>query len=130
MSSAAPVDIQAAAEDQNSIAAILRARWEAIRSGDVGSLPVLIGIVAIAFFFNSRSNIFFSAVNFQNLIQQMAGVTVIAIGVVFVLLIGEIDLSIGYVSGLCGVTVAYFQQAGTGLPPSASLLTNRPSVPE
>jgi D-xylose transport system permease protein len=114
VSSAAPVDIQAAAEDQNSIAAILRARWDAIRSGDVGSLPVLIGIVAIAIFFNSRSNIFFSAVNFQNLIQQMAGVTVIAVGVVFVLLIGEIDLSIGYVSGLCGVTVAYFQQAGTG----------------
>ena len=44
----------------------------------------------------------------------MAGVTVIAIGVVFVLLIGEIDLSIGYVSGIAGVSVAYFQQAGTG----------------
>jgi len=87
VSSAAPVDIQAAAEDQNSIAAILRARWDAIRSGDVGSLPVLIGIVAIAIFFNSRSNIFFSAVNFQNLIQQMAGVTVIAVGVVFRLVV-------------------------------------------
>jgi len=53
-------------------------------------------------------------VNFQNLIGQAAGVTVIAIGVVFVLLIGEIDLSIGFVSGLGGVAVAYFQQAGTG----------------
>ena len=114
MSSAAPAEIQAAAEDQNSLRAILRARWDAIRSGDVGSLPVIIGIVAIGLFFNSKTSIFFSAVNFQNLIGQMAGPTVIAIGVVFVLLIGEIDLSIGFLSGLAGVAVAYYQQAGTG----------------
>jgi D-xylose transport system permease protein len=114
VSSAAPAEIQAAAEDQNSVRAILRARWDAIRSGDVGSLPVIIGIVAIGLFFNSKTSIFFSAVNFQNLIGQMAGPTVIAIGVVFVLLIGEIDLSIGFLSGLAGVAVAYYQQAGTG----------------
>jgi D-xylose transport system permease protein len=114
LSSAAPAEVQAAAEDQESIAAIVRARWAAIRSGDVGSLPVIIGIIAIGLFFNSRSSLFFSAVNFQNLIQQMSGVTVIAIGVVFVLLIGEIDLSIGFLSGLAGVAVAYFQEAGTG----------------
>jgi D-xylose transport system permease protein len=114
VSSAAPADIQAAAEDQNSIAAILRARWDAIRSGDVGSLPVIIGIIAIALYFNSKTSLFLSAVNFQNLIGQLAGPTVIAIGVVFVLLIGEIDLSIGFVSGLAGVAVAYFQQAATG----------------
>ena len=40
---------------------------------------------------------------------QMAGVTTIAIGVVFVLLLGEIDLSIGYVSGIAGVVVAQLQ---------------------
>ncbi len=114
MSSAAPAEIQAAAEDQDSIAAIARARWAAIRSGDVGSLPVIIGIVAITLFFSSKTSIFFTAVNFQNLIGQMAGPTVIAIGVVFVLLIGEIDLSIGFLSGLAGVAVAYYQQAGTG----------------
>ena len=77
MSSAAPAEVQAAAEDQDSIVAILRARWVAIRSGDVGSLPVLIGIIAIALFFNSKTSIFFSAVNLQNLIGQMAGVAVI-----------------------------------------------------
>jgi D-xylose transport system permease protein len=114
VSSAAPAEVQAAAEDQDSIVAILRARWVAIRSGDVGSLPVIIGIIAIALFFNSKTSIFFSAVNFQNLIGQLAGVSVIAIGVVFVLLIGEIDLSIGFLSGLAGVAVAYFQEAGTG----------------
>src|SRR5438094_9107247 len=114
MSSAAPAEIQAAAEDQDSIVAVLRTRWDAIKSGDVGSLPVIIGIVAIALFFGSKSGLFLSAVNFQNLIGQMAGPTVIAIRVVFVLLIGEVDLSIGFVSGLAGVAVAYYQQAGTG----------------
>jgi len=113
LSSAAPADVQAAAENQDSIVAVLRSRWSAIRSGDVGSLPVIIGIVAIGLFFNSKSSFFFSAVNFQNLIQQMAAVTVIGIGVVFVLLIGEIDLSIGFLSGLAGVAVAEFQKAGS-----------------
>src|SRR5439155_1106947 len=79
VSSAAPAEVQAAAEDQDSIVAILRARWVAIRSGDVGSLPVIIGIIAIALFFNSKTSIFFSAVNFQNLIGQMAAVSVIGI---------------------------------------------------
>src|SRR5213078_1443490 len=61
-----------------------------------------------------KSSFFFTAVNFSNLIGQMAGVTVIAIGVVFVLLIGEIDLSIGYVSGVAGVVVAELQLPGSG----------------
>ena len=114
MSSAAPAEVTAAAEAHDSLAAILRARWEALRSGDVGSLPVIIGIIAITLFFTSKQSIFFSAVNFTNLIGQMAGTTVIAIGVVFVLLIGEIDLSIGYVSGVAGVVVAELQQPGSG----------------
>jgi D-xylose transport system permease protein len=109
MSSAAPAEIQAAAGDQDSLAAILRSRWEALKGGEVGSLPVLVGIVAITIFFSSKSSVFFSAVNFTNLIQQMAGTTVIAIGVVFVLLIGEIDLSVAYVSGLASVVVAEAQ---------------------
>ena len=113
MSSAAPAEVQAAAVENASLAAIARARWEALRGGDVGFLPVLVGIVAITAFFTAKSSIFFTAVNFSNLIGQMAGTTVIAIGVVFVLLIGEIDLSVGYVSGIASVTVAEFQMAGS-----------------
>jgi D-xylose transport system permease protein len=114
MSTAAPVDIELAAEDQNSFGAIVRARWEAMKAGDVGSLPVIIGIVGILIYFMLKTDIFFSAVNFINLIGQMAGVTVIAMGVVFVLLIGEIDLSVGFVSGVAGVTVAELQLPGSG----------------
>jgi D-xylose transport system permease protein len=113
LSTAAPPEVQAAAIGQDSFAAVLRARWEALKGGDVGSLPVIVGIVAITVFFTSKTNIFFTAVNFSNLIGQMAGVTVIAVGIVFVLLIGEIDLSVGYVSGIASVAVAEFQVAGS-----------------
>jgi D-xylose transport system permease protein len=113
VSTAAPPEVQAAAGDQDNLAAILRARWEALKGGDVGSLPVIVGIVAITIFFTLKTDIFFSAVNFSNLIGQMAGVTVIAVGIVFVLLIGEIDLSVGYVSGIASVAVAEFQVVGS-----------------
>jgi D-xylose transport system permease protein len=113
VSTAAPAEIQAAATEDQSFAGVLRSRWDAFKGGDVGSVPVLVGIVAITVFFTAKSNIFFTAVNFQNLIGQMAGVTVIAVGIVFVLLIGEIDLSVGYLSGLCSVAVAEFQLAGS-----------------
>ena len=113
MSTAAPAEVQAAAGG-DSLGEILRARWEGIRSGDVGSLPVIVGLIGITLYFTSKTDIFFSAVNFTNLIGQMAGVTVIAIGVVFVLLIGEIDLSIGYVSGVAGVVVAELQVPDSG----------------
>jgi D-xylose transport system permease protein len=96
------------------LARTLRERWEIIHSGDVGSWPVLLGLAAIVVFFTTRNGNFFTAVNFDNLIVQMAGTAAIAIGVVFVLLIGEIDLSIGYVSGVAGVVVAELQLPGSG----------------
>jgi D-xylose transport system permease protein len=96
------------------LARTLRERWETIHSGDVGSWPVLLGLAAIVVFFTTRNGNFFTAVNFDNLIVQMAGTAAIAIGVVFVLLIGEIDLSIGYVSGVAGVVVAELQLPGSG----------------
>jgi D-xylose transport system permease protein len=96
------------------VAGILSERWTAIRSGDLGSWPVLVGLAAIVVFFTQRNANFFTAANFDNLIVQMAGTATIAIGVVFVLLIGEIDLSIGYVSGVAGVVVAELTLAGSG----------------
>ena len=92
--------------------ALVREYLDRLRGGQVGSLPVIIGLVAIGLFFYSKNSNYLTAGNLNNLIVQMAGVTIIAIGVVFVLLIGEIDLSIGYVSGIGGVTVALLQQPG------------------
>ena len=65
-------------------------------------MPVILGLIGIVAFFYWQNENFLSAGNFTNLMAQMAAVTTIAIGVVFVLLLGEIDLSIGYVSGIAG----------------------------
>jgi D-xylose transport system permease protein len=92
-----------------SLGAIARRRWNAFKAGDVGSLPIIVGLALIVVFFYSKNENFLSAGNFTNLMTQMAGVTTVAIGVVFVLLLGEIDLSIGYVSGIAGVIVAELQ---------------------
>jgi D-xylose transport system permease protein len=114
MSTATPAEIKVMSEEEgDGLAAIARRRWIAFKSGDVGSLPVIVFLVAVTIFFTSKSSVFFTAVNFDNLLVQMAGLTTIAIGVVFVLLLGEIDLSIGFVSGVGGVIVAELQQAGT-----------------
>jgi D-xylose transport system permease protein len=77
-----------------------------IKAGNLGSWPVLIGLVVIATFFSFKADNFLSPGNFSNIVTQMAGVTLLAYGVVFVLLIGEIDLSISYISGIAGVVVA------------------------
>ena len=57
---------------------------------------------------------FFTAVNFTNLINEMAGTAMLAFGVVFVLLLGEIDLSIGYLAGIGALIVAELQLPGSG----------------
>ena len=67
-----------------------------VKSGNLGVLPVVIGEVLIVAYFSFTATNFFTAGNFVNVILQMAGVTMIAFGVVFVLLIAEIDLSIAY----------------------------------
>ena len=100
---------EATPADDYSLAAIARRRWEALKAGDVGSLPIVIGLALIVAFFYSKNENFLTAGNFTNLMTQMAGVTTIAIGVVFVLLLGEIDLSIAYVAGVAGVLVAQLQ---------------------
>jgi D-xylose transport system permease protein len=93
----------------NDLGTILRGRLDALKAGDVGTLPIILGLVGIVLFFYLKNDNFLSAGNFTNLMTQMAGVTTIAIGVVFVLLLGEIDLSIGFVSGIAGVIVAELQ---------------------
>ena len=80
-----------------------------LKSGNLGVLPVVIGEILIVGFFSFTATNFFTASNFVNIILQMAGVTMIAFGVVFVLLIAEIDLSIGFLSGIAALTAASLQ---------------------
>jgi D-xylose transport system permease protein len=99
----------AAPRDENSLRAIGRRKLEAWKEGDVGVMPVVVALILITVVFYKVNSNFLTAGNFTNLMTQMAAVTTIAIGVVFVLLIGEIDLSIGYMSGIAGVVVAKLQ---------------------
>ena len=96
----------------NGVGAHLARWWDGVRAGDVGSLPIIVGLLLITVFFQTKNDNFLTAGNFSNLIVQMAGTTTIAMGVVFVLLLGEIDLSIGFVSGIAGVVVAELQTGG------------------
>ncbi len=74
---------------------------ERLAHGDIGSLPVLLGLVLIAVIFQIANSNFLTPLNLTNLMVQISSVGTIAVGVVLVLLIGEIDLSVGAVSGLC-----------------------------
>jgi D-xylose transport system permease protein len=85
-----------------------------VKSGNLGVLPIVIGLVFIVVFFSFKATNFFTADNFVNIIIQMAGTTMLAFGVVFVLLLGEIDLSISYVAGIGALTVAELQWPGSG----------------
>jgi len=85
-----------------------------IRQGNLGIFPIVAGQIFIVVFFGLTATNFFTAVNFGNIIIQMAGTTMLAFGVVFVLLLGEIDLSIGYVAGIGALTVAELQLPGSG----------------
>lgn len=103
---------QAAAEAVPSpgIGQSLRNYWERVRGGDLGSLPAIAGLIAlIAVFTALEGETFLSAFNFANLINQSAMIIVIAMGLIFVLLLGEIDLSAGFAAGtaaaVLGVTL-------------------------
>jgi D-xylose transport system permease protein len=82
--------------------------WRRVRGGDLGSLPVIIGLVVIALVFYSQNVTFLSSRTLVNITQFAAPVGIIALGVVLVLLLGEIDLSVGSVSGLAAAVMAWF----------------------
>lgn len=83
----------------------LSAFVDKIRSGDLGSLPVLVGLVIIWTVFTSLNPVFLSADNLVNLLFDCSTVGVISLGIVCVLLVGEIDLSVGSMSGFASALV-------------------------
>lgn len=87
-----PLDVP----DVNGVAGRLRGAL----SGDLGPLPVILGLVAVWIFFQTQNSNFLTARNLSNLILQMAVVTVLAMATVVVMVAGEIDLSLGSVTGV------------------------------
>lgn len=77
-----------------------------LTQGELGSLPVVLGLVVVWIYFQSQNSNFLSSGNLTNLMLQIAATGTISVGVVMVLLLGEIDLSVGSVSGLTAATMA------------------------
>jgi D-xylose transport system permease protein len=103
---------------QSFSASALRRR---ITEGDLGSLPVVIGLVVIWLIFWRLNANFLTPRNLTNLVLQIVVYGMIASGVVMVLLLGEIDLSVGAVSGLCAAIMAVLN-VKMGQPPAVALI--------
>ncbi|MFD9205595.1 sugar ABC transporter permease [Streptomyces sioyaensis] len=71
-----------------------------VRGGELGSLPVVIGLIVIAIVFQFKNSSFLSADSLANIGVYTSGLGIMAVGIVFVLLLGEIDLSVGSVAGV------------------------------
>jgi D-xylose transport system permease protein len=83
-----------------SVGEEFRAYLAVLRGGSMGSLPAVAGLILLTVLFSALSPVFFTRLNFANLLQQSAPLIVLAMGLVFTLLLGEIDLSAGVTSGL------------------------------
>jgi D-xylose transport system permease protein len=114
MTTAEAVDRPATPEPAEESPGFFQRAGTNLRAGNLGVIPIVVGEIAIVIFFGFKATNFFTAVNFGNIIIQMAGTTMLAYGVVFVLLLGEIDLSIGYVAGIGALVVAELQLPGSG----------------
>ncbi len=99
----------------------MRAWWQRVRGGDMGALPAIGGLVVLGILFSALSPFFLTERNFANLLNQAATLVMLGIALVFVLLLGEIDLSAG-VTG--GVAMALFVVLNSqfGLPWPLALL--------
>ncbi len=104
---ALPADLQ----DERLIASqgiggFVRVFLTRLRGGDLGPLPVVIGLIVIWAVFQAQNDAFLSSRNLVNLTLQCAATGTIALGIVLVLMLGEIDLSVGSVSGLAAAILA------------------------
>jgi D-xylose transport system permease protein len=108
MSTAQTTDVDvAAAGDRGGIGQALGDYFRRIKGGDVGSLPAVLGLIVLVVIFSVlQGGTFFTALNFANLLNQGTAIIVLAMGLVFVLLLGEIDLSAGFAAGTCAAVLA------------------------
>ncbi len=109
---AAAVDVIPPEIVAQSLGQYLRAWFGRVRSGDAGVLPVVAALVIVTIVFEmvTPNHVYLTAVNLVNLFDQSAVFIVLAIGEIFVLLLGEIDLSAGYVAAIGGIVAAQLVQ--------------------
>jgi D-xylose transport system permease protein len=87
----------------NSLGEYVQAQWKKIKGGDSGALPVIIGLILIVIIFQVENSKFLTSGNLVNLIQQSGIFVMLGMAEVYALLLGEIDLSTGFVAGIGAV---------------------------
>ncbi|MES2915127.1 MAG: sugar ABC transporter permease [Pseudomonadota bacterium] len=101
----------------DSLTGAFREFTDRLRSGDLGMLPVIVGLVLISVVFSALNPVFLAPNNLVNLLFDCATVGVISLGIVCVLMLGEIDLSVGSMSGLASAMIGVlWVNAGVSLP--------------
>jgi D-xylose transport system permease protein len=116
----APDEVPSAAPkrtEPTNFSEYVQAWWLRVQAGDLGFLPIIVGLVIIIAIFGTLDSRYFSERNFTNLLLQMAPFATIAIGIVFVLLLAEIDLAVAFNSAVGGVIMTLLLRPGDpGLP--------------
>jgi len=102
--------------EAESLGDYLRAWFVRVKSGESSSLPVIGGLLLITILFQSLNSLFLSAGNLVNLLIQGSAYMLLAMAEIFALLLGEIDLSIGFVSGIGGILAAELVKQQYGWP--------------
>lgn len=105
----------------DGLAGMLRSFVSRVRSGDLGMLPVAVGLIVISTVFSILNPVFLAPNNLVNLLFDCATVGIISLGIVCVLLLGEIDLSVGSISGLSSAILGVLW-VNTGLPVVVAIL--------
>ncbi len=99
----------------------IEAWWQRVRGGDMGALPAVGGLIVLSLLFTVLSPFFLTERNFANLLNQAAPLVVLGMALVFVLLLGEIDLSAGVTGGV-GMALFVVLYAQFGIPWPLALL--------
>jgi D-xylose transport system permease protein len=106
----------------NTLSEYVRGWWVRVRGGETGVLPVIVGLLIIGIIFQVQNDNFLSAGNLVNLLVQAAVFMLLGMAEVFALLLGEIDLSIGFIAGLGGTVAAELVKVQTGWPWWAAII--------
>ena len=109
-------------QQADSASAYLRAAFVRIKGGETGVLPVVAGLLLVSVLFQVANSHFLTAGNLVNLLVQATVFSLLAMGEVFALLLGEIDLSSGFVAGLSAVVMAVLVGPTHGWPWWAAIL--------
>lgn len=119
----APDDGAETRRSSESLREYVRTWWAGVKAGELGALPIIIGLVLIVAVFGSLEEVYTSPVNFVNILLQMSVVATLAVGAVFVLLLAEIDLSVSFVAATGAVVLTLLvRPENPGWPAWAALL--------